>query len=105
MQIKPLTGGSWSGQRVSMDDFDRMRTGDGVTGRPNQITVVDITGGKYGKAYLLSGDPQDPAYRDGVECLGIVPVLVGSANAMFFQGLISSDLSVSDDGVESSVGI
>jgi len=59
-----------------------------------------MTGGRYDQAKIISGDQ-----RLDVQCLGVVPVLVGSANSMFFRGLISSDISVLSSGFEATPGI
>lgn len=64
---------------------------------PNRIKIVDITGGKYGSARVLSGDE-----RYDIQCLGVVPVIVGSVNSMFFRGLISSAVEIAQDGSEES---
>ena len=81
-------------QRITADTFDNYRTGN-ITFTPDQIKIIDITGGRYGSARVLSG--QD---RYDIQCLGVVPVLVGYDNSMFFRGLISSQLEIRTAGSE-----
>jgi len=83
-------------QRIDADVFDSYRVGKAVD-TPNRIKIVDITGGKYGSARVLSGDE-----RYDIQCLGVVPVIVGSVNSMFFRGLISSAVEIAQDGSEES---
>lgn len=85
-----------SAQRIDLSLFDDYRTGKTQFAR-NKIKIVDITGGRYGEAYVISG-----GNRENIQCLGVVPVLVGSANSMFFKGLISSAIDVDGDGKEYS---
>ena len=42
-------------QRVTADAFDSYRTGT-VAFTPDKIKIIDITGGRYGLARVLSGD-------------------------------------------------
>lgn len=86
-------------QRITADTFDNYRTGN-ITFTPDQIKIIDITGGRYGSARVLSG--QD---RYDIQCLGVVPVLVGSANSMFFRGLISSQVEIGAAGSEYSTSL
>jgi hypothetical protein len=73
---------------VSLDALDGYRTG---TRCPpvNGIVIVDVTRGDYGKIDLI--DRAANVTRRGVECLGVMPVLVSPVNAMFYQRIISSE--------------
>jgi hypothetical protein len=65
----------------------------------NDIVVVDITRGDYGKIDLI--DRSANVTSSGVECLGIMPVLVSPVNAMFYQRIISSETGYDQDiGIE-----
>ena len=66
---------------------------------PNEIVIVDITRGDYGKINLIDRDVS--IMSSGVECLGLMPVLVSPINAMFYQNIISSETYYdSDMGIE-----
>ena len=47
---------SYQKHRISQEEFDQYRTGDIKFGVANQIKIVDITGGRYGEAKIISGD-------------------------------------------------
>lgn len=81
---------------LNIETFDDYRTGK-ITFNRNQIKIVDITGGKYEEANILTNND-----RINIECLGVVPVIVGSINSMFFKGLITSNISIDLNGVEQS---
>lgn len=72
---------------ISMEQLDEYRTSNcyqstsGIS--KNMIRIVDITRSKYGKINMISGS----AVEENVQCLGIVPVIVGAANAMPYQDL------------------
>lgn len=67
--------------------------------KPNTIRIYDITRQQYGKFNQYNGCVKSldgkTMYND---CLGIIPVIVTPANALYFQGLIQmQSLSVSFD--------
>jgi hypothetical protein len=83
---------------IGLDELDGYRTGTGHM-QANDIVVVDITRGDYGKIDLI--DRGANVTSSGVECLGIMPVLVSPVNAMFYQRIISSETEYDPDiGIE-----
>ena len=64
----------------------------------NTIRIVDISHQRYSKSYndtvYTTSDEFQPQKMYSNDCLGIVPVIVSPANAIYFQGLISSDEAV-----------
>ena len=58
----------------------------------NTIKIVDITHSQYDSIYINSTDATtDITTRYLDECLGIIPVITTPMNALFYQGLLSSE--------------
>lgn len=87
---------------IDIETLDGYKTGS-LQPQADEVAIIDISRANYGKATLLS-TLADGVFSSSVhvECLGIMPVLVGAANAMFYQGLISSQTSCTADGVETT---
>jgi len=79
-------------ERVPLSALDAYRVSNslGPVNSNNSIKIIDITRGHYGKIDLTDGGNN---VSDDIECLGIMPVVTTAANAMFYQGLISSTTS------------
>ena len=56
----------------------------------NTIKIVDITHSQYDSVIVNVKDGNN-IYRKSIECLGLVPVITTSMNALFYQGLLSSE--------------
>jgi hypothetical protein len=57
----------------------------------NRIKIVDITHSQYETVIVNTEDKSNGAvYRNETECLGYLPVITTSMNALFYQGLLSS---------------
>ena len=85
---------------MTMQDLDR-RTVSRVSQESGSIEIVDISRSRFGKMDLTYTNGKE--FKD-VDCLGIFPVLVGAANAAFYQGVIQSQTS-SISGEEFTVGL
>jgi len=81
-----------------MATLDGYKTGSGSLAA-GDIVVVDVSRTNYDAATLISSNGLSTG-AVAVECLGVMPVLVAPANAMFYQGLISSVTSCDAHGRE-----
>ena len=78
---------------TSVERLDLNKTTNSIyAGQTNMIDIIDITNQQYGSTNLVKGEA---AVDVGVECLGIMPVIVSPVNALFYQNIISSEI-VSD---------
>lgn len=81
---------------MSIEQFDSCKT-RASTVPVNHLRIVDMTKVQYEKCKISVSDiTQVTSYFDS-ECLGIMPVIVTPANAMFYQGIISSETSATYD--------
>lgn len=67
------------------------------------IRIVDRTRGKYGSVTMQKVGEDGKIRKKTMECTGIMPVLVSPTDAMFFQGVISTDTLFIDDSSSNSI--
>lgn len=84
---------------ITLEKFDNLITSKNVTNK-NSITIVNISRNKYEK---LKNSKNIVTYNDNNEnypFLGIVPVIVTPANALYYQKLLHKDLSKTQEDFE-----
>lgn len=112
--IQSRNGSSGSGY-MTLAEFDKLKISEkslrSLTFK-DSIRFVDITRLQYEKATVVTVDPDSGAsYSNEKECLGIMPVITTAANAIYYQGLLSSETIVTDltinevSGTQKSKGI
>ena len=70
---------------IPLSALDQYRVSNRA-GAVDDVILVDVRRERYGQLSVSVGE-------DGYECLGLMPVFVGCANAMYYQGVISTDTS------------
>jgi hypothetical protein len=65
---------------ISLEIYDNFLTKTNLTSNINTITIVNITNNKYDK--INSSDSEGS--------LGIIPIIVSPANALYYQNLLSN---------------
>ena len=93
IRIDSASGASGSGY-MSLDQFDKLKVSEASLPARDTIRVVDLTRGQYSKAKITTTDSASGAVSEAdAECLGIMPVITTAANALYYQGIISSETS------------
>ena len=92
MHIECISSNESPNVYATLDEYDAYLTKHGKSLKANHFKIFDITNAQYGKfdGFLSSflSSTEDELAND---FLGIVPVVVTPANAMFFQNLLTSN--------------
>jgi len=76
---------------ITIDDLDGYKVNAKAL-KPNTIRIVDMTRSRYGKFTISHLDTTTyQTTKVEHECLGILPVIVSPATALFYSGIISSE--------------
>lgn len=97
IQLRQQLGNSYSGY-IDLAEYDKLNINEQNV-PTNTLRIVGIQNNQYGIMNVASVNGTASSVLTSyskVECLGTMPVVVGAAEAMFYQRLISADTSMQE---------